>query len=128
MEVEFNAKTEQFVTKTFSFNAPELSAEQVDDIKSSIMADLTHKHEDQNGVTYYFSYEEHKRADMVRVSVIIDDFKSSYLFFQDSLFEALDEIAEFYSAQEDDSEDEDFEEMSAEEEEFDELSEEEEEY
>lgn len=125
MEVEFNAQTEQFVTKTFTFNAPELSAVQVDDIKGDIMAEQTHKHEDISGVTYYFSYEEHKKGDMVRMTVIIDEFKASYLFFQDSLFQALDDVAEFYDAQEDDSEDEDYEEMSTED--FDELSEEEEE-
>lgn len=125
MEVEFNAQTEQFFTKTFTLNAPELTTEQADDIKGYIMAEQTYKHEDVSGVTYYFSYEEHKKADMVRMTVIIDEFKASYLFFQDSLFQALDDIAEFYDVQEDDSEYEDFDEMSTED--FDESSDEDEE-
>ncbi len=135
MEIEFNAQTEQFVTKNgtyFSCSAPELTLEQVEDIKSSIMTEQTYQHEDISGLTYYFSYEEfivgRKSLDTVRMTIVTGELKVNVKFSQDSFFDALDEIAEHYEDVQDveDVEDEYPEEDA--EEELEEMSEDEEEY
>jgi hypothetical protein len=98
MHVEFNKKTLQLVTKYFSLDAPELSFTDVKNIKSHIMIEEIYKHEDFNDVVYFFSFEKNNKYNLVKISIICDIFKSSYLFFQDSLFQAIDDIAIFYDS------------------------------
>jgi hypothetical protein len=136
MEIEFNAQTEQFVTKEqsyFSCSAPELTFEQVEEIKTAIMMDQTYQHEDISGLTYYFSYEEihsgrksgKKSWDVVRMTIVNGELKISGKFIQDSFFEALDEIAEHYNDAEEEQEEDEYLEEDAE---LEEMYESEEEY
>lgn len=113
MEIEFDAQTGQFITKNetcFSCTAPELTNEQVEEIKTAIMMDQTYQHEDVSGLTFYFSYEEvhngRKSWDLVRMTIINGELKITAKFNQDSLFDALDEIAEYYDDVDEDEEDE----------------------
>lgn len=133
MEVEFNTQTEQFEVITgdfFSCTAPELTYEQVEEIKTAIMTEQTYHYDDISGLTYYFSYEEftmgNKSWDIVKMTIVNGELKITAKFMQDRFFEALDNLAEYYDSMEDDDDDDypedDIEEDFQEDDEDDEMS------
>jgi ABC-type phosphate/phosphonate transport system substrate-binding protein len=93
MQVEFDKSTEQLVSKYFSFPAPEITEMTADDLKTAIMSGQEYMLTDDIDITYLFTPY---KKDYVKISMTCKTFTSHFIVTEDSLFDSLDDVVEFY--------------------------------